>query len=37
MQIDGAPSDSLVAPSGTKPQLTAIGDGGAGGARQSVV
>jgi hypothetical protein len=31
MQIDGAPAGSLVAASGTRPQLTAIGDGGAGG------
>jgi hypothetical protein len=27
MQIDGSPSDELVAPVGTKPQLTAIGAG----------
>lgn len=27
MQIDGSPSDQLVAPAGTKPQLTAIGAG----------
>ncbi len=27
MQIDGSPSDELVAPAGTKPELTAIGAG----------
>jgi hypothetical protein len=32
MQIDGSPSDALVAPVGTKPQLTAIGAGGVAGA-----